>query len=118
MRLVVATHARETKTSLFLALSAIDNVSIVATANSTGEMISYCRTLRPDVVIIEGGLPGHSLDKAVDQIDDSMSEGRILIVDGVAAQQEAAKRSHVEQFDNLDVLVEACSGPESLEGRT
>ena len=118
MRLVVATHTRETKTSLFLALSAIDNVSIVATANSTGEMISYCRTYRPDVVIIEGGLPGYSLAKAVDQLDESMSEGRILIVDGVAAQQEAAKRSHVEQFGNLDVLVEACSGPESSESRT
>lgn len=113
MRLVLATHTRETKTSLFLALGALDDVSIVATANSTGEMITYCGTHRPDVVIIEGGLPGHSLDVALEKLDEWMTDGRILIVDGVEAKEQAAQRSHVAQFDSLAVLVDAFAVPES-----
>ena len=46
MRLVVAVHSREVKTALFLALNGI---TIVATATSTAELVSYCRAFRPEV---------------------------------------------------------------------
>ena len=82
MRFILATHTREIRSSLFLALNAMDHANIVATANSTGELINYCRALRPDIVVIEDLLPGSSLSEVVDEIRGLVEEAQILIVDG------------------------------------
>jgi len=105
MRLIVAIDTREVKTSLFLALSAVDNAVIVATASSTSELVSYCRALRPDVVVMEDGLPGRPLTDVLNQLSESMSTGRILVIDG--DQGIESKYPNVQRFTDIDPLIEA-----------
>ena len=109
MRFILATHTREIRSSLFLALNAMDHANIVATANSTGELINYCRALRPDIVVIEDLLPGSSLSEVVDEIRGLVEEAQILIVDGADSKAVAAKVPNVWEFTDIDVLVQACS---------
>lgn len=104
MRLILAVHRRELKTSMFLAVNSMDNVDIVATANSTGELLSYCRTLRPNLVILEKGLPGRGLTEALAQLDESMAEGRVFVVDGDDADTAAQMYHNVEKFTGIEML--------------
>ena len=106
-RIVLASHSRELRMSLFLALDALEDASIVATASSTAELISYCKVLRPDVVIIESGLPGRGLDATIDQLTTYMGQGRILIVDGEDAREAARNHANVEEFVDLSHLLQA-----------
>jgi DNA-binding NarL/FixJ family response regulator len=111
MRLVVAVHSREVKTALFLALNGLDTVTIVATATSTAELVSYCRAFRPDVVVVERGLPGLPLIKAIPKLDESMREGRVLLIDGDEALDLARSVSYVDVFKDIADLVAALPEP-------
>lgn len=106
-RIVLATHTRELKMSLFLALDTLDSASIVATANSTAELLSYGKALRPDVVIVESGLPGRSLDEIADQLEAYVGRGRVLMVDSTDADEVAKNHTTVEEFADLSRLVQA-----------
>ena len=111
MRLVVAVHSREVKTALFLALSGLDTVTIVATATSTAELVSYCRAFRPDVVVVERGLPGRPLIEAIPKLGESMRKGRVLLIDGDEALDLARSVSYVEVFKDIADLVAALPEP-------
>ncbi len=112
MRLVVAVHSREVKTALFLALNGLDTVTIVATATSTAELVSYCRAFRPDVVVVERGLPGRPLIEAIPKLGESMRKGRVLLIDGDEALDLARSVSYVEVFGDIADLVAALPEPE------
>jgi len=58
LRLLLAINTRELKTAFFLALSGQPDMQIVATATNTAELLSYSRTLLPDVTVLEWDLPG------------------------------------------------------------
>jgi DNA-binding NarL/FixJ family response regulator len=109
MRLVVAIHGREVKTALFLALAGVDAVTIVATATLTAELVSYCRAFRPDVAVVESGLPGRPLSEALLQLGDSMKSGRILVVDGHGASDLVDEVPNAEVFKDIEHLVAALS---------
>ena len=111
MRLVVAVHSREVKTALFLALNGLDMVTIVATATSTAELVSYCRAFRPDVVVVERGLPGRPLIEAIPKLGESMRKGRVLLIDGDEALDLARSVSYVEVFKSIADLVAALPEP-------
>ena len=114
MRLVVGIHSREVKTALFLALSALTGVTIVATATSTAELASYVRAFLPDVSVIEGGLPGWPLDETLRKLD-AIGQGRVLIIDGEDALDLARSTSNVEVFEDIDDLVAALPATEIRE---
>lgn len=114
MRLVVAVHSREVKTALFLALNGINGITIVATATSTAELVSYCRAFRPDVVIVESGLPGRPLGETMPQLGDSMGAGQILVIDGNGAIDIVNEMPNAEVFKDIDHLVSTL--PESKLG--
>jgi DNA-binding NarL/FixJ family response regulator len=105
MRLVIAVHSREVKTALFLALNGIDSITIVATATSTAELVSYWRAFRPDVAIVENGLPGRSLGEAFSQLDDAKWGGRILIIDPDSTIDLELDLSEGEAFGDVEHLV-------------
>lgn len=111
MRLVVAVHGREVKTALFLALAGVDAITIVATATSTAELVSYCRAFRPDIAVVESGLPGRPLDETLAQLGDWMKSGRILVIDGRGAIELVGKVPNAEVFEDIEHLVAAL--PES-----
>lgn len=106
-RIVLATHSRELKMSLFLALNTLADVSIVATASATAELLSYGKALRPDVVIIETGLPGRDLDDAVERLETYIGPGRILLIDSADANKVAKNHPKVQRFADLGRLIEA-----------
>ncbi|GMQ86358.1 MAG: hypothetical protein BMS9Abin07_1932 [Acidimicrobiia bacterium] len=116
MRLVVAVHGREVKTALFLALNGVESVTIVATATSTAELVSYCRAFRPDVVVVERGLPGRPLDEAIFKLGDSMKEGRVLLIDGDEALDLTRHAAYVEVFNDITDLVAALPEPGRMAG--
>jgi DNA-binding NarL/FixJ family response regulator len=104
MRLVVAVHGREVKTALFLALTGIEMITIVATATSTAELVSYCRAFRPDLAIVESGLPGKPLAETLGQLDEFMIGGTVFVIDGASELVQAA---NAEVFTDVDDLVAA-----------
>jgi DNA-binding NarL/FixJ family response regulator len=105
MRLVVAVYSREMKTALFLALSGIDTIDIVATATSTAELVSYCRAFRPDIVIVESGLPGRPLAETLAQLDESGCAGRLLLIDPDASSDLELDLTDARAFDDVEHLV-------------
>ena len=104
-RVVVAVHSREVKTSLFLALNGVDEVSIVATANSTAELVSYGRALTPTFALVETGLPGRPLDEALAQLSEEAPECRVLLVKGPDHEGGSSASSPVEVFHDIEQLV-------------
>jgi DNA-binding NarL/FixJ family response regulator len=80
MDVVVAVHSREVKTALFVALNGVETVTIVAVAGSTAELVSYCQTFRPDVAIVEAGLPGQPIEPVLAEIEQSSNVERLLVI--------------------------------------
>jgi len=107
LRLVVAVHGREVKTALFLALNGIQTLDIVATATSTAELVSYCRAFRPDVAIVESGLPGRPLDETLQQLEESGCVGRVLLIDADTPPDFILDLTDAEVFEDVDHLVAA-----------
>ena len=103
-RVVVAVHSREVKAGLFLALSGVDSLTIVASASSSAELVTYCRTFRPEIAIVERGLPGRPMDETLRQLDDVDVVGKVLVIDGGAL---AAQVPNIEVFLDVDDLVAA-----------
>ena len=104
MRLVVAVHGREVKTALFLALAGVDAVTIVATATSTAELVTYCRAFRPDIAVVESGLPGRPLDETLRQLNELIPGGRIFVINGAS---ELVAATNAEVFTEINDLVAA-----------
>ena len=106
VRVVVAVHSREVRTSLFLALNGLDDVAIVATANSTAELVSYTRALTPVFVLVETGLPGRPISEVIEKLHQDAPECRVMVV--VAGSGDGAAlgaSSNVEVFRDVDQLV-------------
>jgi DNA-binding NarL/FixJ family response regulator len=107
MQLVVAVHSREVKTALFLALNGLDAITIVATATSTGELASYCRAFKPDVIIFERDLPGRPAAEILPDIRRSLPDCRIQMIDERGTGDDGQELSEVEVFTDLDQLIAA-----------
>lgn len=102
---VVATHSREIRTALFIALNAIPTITIVATATSTAELASYCHAFQPDIAIVEGRLPGRPLAGVLSELRSSTPERQILLIDVHADLKGALDFTGVEVFTDLDQLM-------------
>jgi DNA-binding NarL/FixJ family response regulator len=107
VRLIVAVHGREVKGALFLALNGLDAITIVATATSTGELTSYCRSFKPDVIIFERGLPGRPAAEVLPDLRQSLPECRIQMIDESGGRKTEQSLSDVEIFTDLDQLIAA-----------
>lgn len=104
MNIVLAVHSREVKTALYLALSGMSDVAVVATATSTAELVSYCHSFLPDVAIVETGLPGRSLREVLDGFERSVAPRRVLIVGGDDASDLANTTARAEPLRDIDHL--------------
>jgi|GEM_PF-6963759 len=102
---IVSTHSREIKTALFIALNAIPTLTIVATATSTAELVSYCQAFQPDIAIVESGIPGRSLSSVLPELGSSAPELQILLIDEHADPKDASDFAGVDVFTDLDQLM-------------
>ena len=104
MNIVLAAHTREVKTALYLALNAAADVTVVATAASTAELVSYCHAFLPDVAIVESGLPGRPLGEVLSDFEQSATPRRILIIGGDDASDLASRFAKAELLRDIDHL--------------
>ena len=109
-RLIAAVHSREVRGSLFLALDGLESVDIVGVATSVVELTSQCRSLRPDVVIVEAGLSQRSLDQLLDDIAVVTWSGEILVIGGDEHASTVDRYDHVELMTGIDQLRTAVAG--------
>jgi hypothetical protein len=105
VHIIVATHTRELKTALFVALNAIPAVAIVATATSTAELASYCHAFRPDFAIVQSGLPGRSLGEVLTELTASNPESQLLLIDDQAQPTADPTMPEIEIFTDIDQLI-------------
>jgi len=106
LHIVVATHSREIKTALFLALNAIPTITIVATATSTSELISYCNTFRPHTAIVESGLPGRPLELVLAEVRTSNPNIRLLLINENTKASAHSALADVEVFTDIAQLID------------
>jgi len=104
MNIVLAAHTREVKTALYLALNAAADVTVVATAASTGELVTYCHAFLPDVAIVESGLPGRPLGEVLSDFERSAAPRRILVVGENDASNLANEFGRAELLRDTDHL--------------
>ncbi len=108
MNVVLALHSREVKTALYLALNATPDVTIVATATSTAELISYCHAFQPDVAIVETGLPGRPLPDVLGDFQQSETLRRILVIgedDATSLVRGIAKAELLQDTADLTAIL-------------
>ena len=105
LHIVVATHSREVKTALFHSLNAISTVTIVATGSSTAELVNYSHAFRPEIVIVETGLPGLPLRDVLDELHTLNPSLRTLLIGEDAAVKTFLNIPNVEVFSDLDLLL-------------
>lgn len=108
---VIATHSREVRTALFIALNAVPSITIAATAASSSELTSYCHAFHPDIAIVESDLPGSPLSKFLSAFEDLDAPARILVVGGDDTTVLASRSTKVEALRDVDHLLQVIAEP-------
>jgi DNA-binding NarL/FixJ family response regulator len=80
MRVIVGIGNRDVRAALFLALDSIESLRVVGSATSAAEIVTLCRTLHPDVAVLEQGLSDWPLAELLDAVVVPMGDGVILLV--------------------------------------
>ena len=105
LHVIVATHTREVKTALFHSLNSISAVTIVATATSTAELVNYSHAFRPEVAIVETGLPGLPLSDVLGELHTLNLSLRTLLIGADTEFGPFLNIPNVEVFTDLDLLI-------------
>ena len=111
-RLIAAVHSREVRGPLFLALDGLDAIEIVGVATSAAELASQCRSLRPDIVIVEAGLSHKPLEEVLDDIALVMWSGEILVIGSDDHAPTVDRYENVELMTGVDQLPAAVGSSE------
>jgi hypothetical protein len=105
LHIVVATHSREVKTALFHSLNAIPTVTIVATGTSTAELVNYTHAFRPEIVVVETGLPGLPMVDVLNELHTLNPNLRSLLIGEDSEVSPYLNIPNVEVFSDLDILI-------------
>jgi DNA-binding NarL/FixJ family response regulator len=79
-------------------------------------LIGYCHAFRPDVAIVETGLPGKPLSDVLTEVESSMTPGRILVIGGDNATDLVREGSTTEILRDVEHLMEALVDATPEEG--
>ena len=109
LQVILATHSREVQTALFHSLNAISTIKIVATGTSTAELVNYSDAFRPDIAIVETGLPGRPLCDALIELGKLQPTPRVLLIGEDAGLKGSSGLSAIEIYADLDLLIDAIS---------
>jgi hypothetical protein len=105
LHIVVATHSREVKTALFHSLNAIPTVTIVATGTSTAELVNYTHAFRPEIVVVETGLPGLPMSDVLNELHTLNPNLRSLLIGEDSDVGPYLNIPNIEVFSDLDILI-------------
>jgi DNA-binding NarL/FixJ family response regulator len=83
---------REVKTAIFLALQSEPEISVVATAVNTAELLTYTRSFHPDLIILEWELKGRPMMDVLPQLPQISPSSKIFVI---------SKPSSYEQIRDL-----------------
>jgi hypothetical protein len=107
IHVVLATHRREVQAALFHSLNTISTVTIVATGTSTAELVNYSRAFRPDIVIVETGLPGQPLSDVLIELGTLHPMPRVLLIGENTDLKIYEVVPTIEVFTDLELLIAA-----------
>ena len=93
MNVVLAVRQAHARLALELALSEEPGVTIVGTASETEGMLALARTARPDLLVLEWGLPGRPAEAALADARACAAPLWILALGRDAARKPAALRA-------------------------
>ncbi len=89
IRLLIADDHEMVREGLQLMFNSDRDIEVVATAASGEEAVSLVAALQPDVVLMDLHMPGISGMGALQQLQQNRSTARVLVLTGIAGEQEA-----------------------------
>ncbi|MGI9665727.1 MAG: hypothetical protein ACR2N2_01325 [Acidimicrobiia bacterium] len=110
IRVVVGIRSREVRTALFVALDSLQGMHVVGSATSAAETTTLCRTLKPDVAILEQGLSDWELDDLLDSVVEPIGSGTVLVVSHDNVTDVVNRYENVRLLDGIDEISEAMNG--------
>ena len=102
---ILATHSREVQAALFHSLNTISTVTIVATGTSTAELVNYSHAFRPEIVIVETGLPGLPLSDVLIELGTARPAPRVLLIGENTDLKPHPDLPPIEIFTDLELLI-------------
>jgi hypothetical protein len=105
IHVVLATHSREVQAALFHSLNTLSNVTIVATGTSTAELVNYSHAFRPEIVIVETGLPGQPLSDVLIELGTAQPAPRVLLIGENTDLKPHPDLPPIEPFTDPDQLI-------------
>lgn len=104
--ILLAVYTRELKTAFFVALSSQPSVHLVASATNTGELLSYSRTFRPDVIALEWEMPGRPMADILSALTRVCPSAEVLIISRPSSRQQIRDLApHVSVFEDPEELI-------------
>ncbi len=79
----------------------------MATGTSTAELVNYSHAFRPDIVIVEAGLPGLPLSEVLTELRTMRPPPRVLLIGEDAQLKTSPSLSPIEVFADLELLIAA-----------
>jgi DNA-binding NarL/FixJ family response regulator len=108
IRLLLAIFTRELKTAFFLALSDKSNIQIKAMASNTAELVTFSRSLQPEVIVLEWDLPGRPMSEVYPVLTQADCPPAILIIGKPSSEHDIRLMAPVcDLFTDPEKLIEA-----------
>ena len=104
VRTVVGIGSREMRSALFVALDSLDDVRVVGSATSAAEIVTLCRSLHPDVALVEQGLSDWDLTELLDAVVAPMSSGDVLVLSADADADVIDRYENAQLVGGMDDL--------------
>ena len=104
LRAVIGTGSREARAGLFIAVASAPAIKLVATASTISELKTYCRSFRPDAVIVAEDLALEAaFEEALAALEETLVGSRIVIV-GPSAPSFATSPNIMAVVASSDIL--------------
>jgi DNA-binding NarL/FixJ family response regulator len=116
VRMVVGIGSRDVRSALFVALDALDGLRVAGSGTSAAEVITLCRTLQPDAVVIEDGLSDWTLEDLLDAIVIPMWSGDVLVISGAATTSVIDRYENVRLVEGIEEIAALVDGRRVGEG--
>lgn len=124
IRVVLVDDADDLRRLLRIALRAHGGFEVIGEAANGAEAVSLARTVRPDVVVLDLGLPDIAGQEVLIQIRASVPDTKVVIFSGLATVDRTWLVENAEGFvlkdadlDYLVKLLESVGRQESRQGR-
>ena len=98
MRVLIADDAPAVRSALLLALSGRDDVQVVGEAAEWAALLALARTARPDVVLLDWGLPGNEDGAALRALRLACPGVRVAALSARPDDRQPALRAGAEAF--------------------